>query len=44
MSDSEHQTTITPSSNGPYIVKNLGQLHNSRGESLATRPTVALRT
>ena len=42
MSGSEHQTTITPSSNGPYIVKNLGQLHNSRGESLLTKPTVAL--
>jgi CDGSH-type Zn-finger protein len=36
------RTTIRPELNGPLIVRNLGKLSNSKGESLATRPIVAL--
>lgn len=34
--------TIEPSLNGPYIVKNLQNLHNSKGEALETKQTIAL--
>ena len=33
---------VTPASNGPYLVKDLETLRNSKGETLETRPTVAL--
>jgi CDGSH-type Zn-finger protein/ferredoxin len=36
------RTTIRPEINGPYIVRNLRKLTNSKGETLATRPIVAL--
>ncbi|MBV9056668.1 MAG: CDGSH iron-sulfur domain-containing protein [Candidatus Eremiobacteraeota bacterium] len=36
------QTTIRPEENGPYIVRNLRKLTNSKGESLPVRPIVAL--
>jgi CDGSH-type Zn-finger protein/ferredoxin len=35
-------TTIRPEVNGPYIVRNLHKLTNSKGETLAVRPIVAL--
>ncbi len=35
-------TTIRPEINGPYIVRNLRKLTNSKGETLAVRPIVAL--
>jgi CDGSH-type Zn-finger protein len=34
--------TITPSPNGPYVVKNLGTLRNSKAEKLETKEVVAL--
>lgn len=34
--------TIECSENGPYIVRNLEKLHNSRGEPIPTRRTIAL--
>ena len=34
--------TIECAENGPYLVKNLAQLQNSKGESLETRPVIAL--
>ncbi|MBV8373871.1 MAG: hypothetical protein JO302_00020, partial [Candidatus Eremiobacteraeota bacterium] len=36
------RTTIRPEVNGPYIIRNLGKLTNSKGETLAVRPIVAL--
>ncbi len=39
---SSTKTTITPSSNGPYIVKGLDKLGNSKGQQLETRTTTAL--
>jgi len=36
------RTTIRPEINGPYIVRNLHKLTNSKGASLAVRPIVAL--
>jgi len=36
------ETTIRPELNGPYLVMNLHSLTNSRGETLRTRPVVAL--
>jgi CDGSH-type Zn-finger protein len=36
------RTTIRPEENGPYIVRNLRKLTNSKGESLRVRPIVAL--
>jgi CDGSH-type Zn-finger protein len=36
------RTTIRPEIDGPYIVRNLRKLTNSKGETLATRPIVAL--
>ena len=33
---------INPSENGPYIVKGLETLTNSKGETLSTKPTIAL--
>jgi CDGSH-type Zn-finger protein len=36
------RTTVRPELNGPLIVRNLAYLTNSKGESLATRPIVAL--
>lgn len=36
------RTTIRPEINGPYIVRNLRKLTNSKGETLAVRPIVAL--
>ena len=40
--DRNARTTIRPEINGPLIVRNLGNLTNSKGETLATRPIVAL--
>ena len=34
--------TIAPAPNGPYLVKDLETLQDSKGETLETRPTVAL--
>ena len=34
--------SITPSPNGPYVVKDLETFQNSKGEQLETQPTVAL--
>ncbi len=34
--------TITPSPNGPYIVRNLQKLQNSKREKLDTQPAIAL--
>ncbi|MCZ6632786.1 MAG: CDGSH iron-sulfur domain-containing protein [bacterium] len=34
--------TIECAENGPYLVKNLVQLQNSKGESLETKPVIAL--
>ncbi len=34
--------TIEPKENGPYLVHNLDKLTNSKGEELATKPTIAL--
>jgi CDGSH-type Zn-finger protein/ferredoxin len=39
---SETKPTITLSPNGPYIVKDLENLKNSKGEHLQTKPTFAL--
>jgi CDGSH-type Zn-finger protein len=36
------RTTISPEPNGPYIVRNLRKLTNSKGETLRVRPIVAL--
>jgi CDGSH-type Zn-finger protein len=36
------RTTIRPELDGPYIVRNLRSLTNSKGETLAVRPIVAL--
>jgi CDGSH-type Zn-finger protein len=36
------RTTIRPEVDGPYIVRNLRKLTNSKGESLRVRPIVAL--
>jgi CDGSH-type Zn-finger protein len=36
------RTTIRPEVDGPYIVRNLRKLTNSKGESLPVRPIVAL--
>jgi CDGSH-type Zn-finger protein len=36
------RTTIRPEPNGPYVIRNLRKLTNSKGESLAVRPLVAL--
>jgi CDGSH-type Zn-finger protein len=36
------RTTIRPEVDGPYIVRNLRKLTNSKGETLAVRPIVAL--
>jgi CDGSH-type Zn-finger protein len=34
--------SIEPSHDGPYVVKNLEKLRNSKGEALEAKPTVAL--
>jgi len=34
--------TIAPAPNGPYLVKDLKTLRNSKGDALETQPTVAL--
>lgn len=36
------RTTIRPEADGPYIVRNLRKLTNSKGETLRVRPVVAL--
>ncbi|HEY6327469.1 MAG TPA: ferritin-like domain-containing protein [Candidatus Cybelea sp.] len=36
------RTTIRPEADGPYIVRNLRKLTNSKGETLPVRPVVAL--
>lgn len=33
---------ITPAPNGPYLVKDLEELRNSKGQEIKTRPSVAL--
>ncbi|MCZ6895484.1 MAG: CDGSH iron-sulfur domain-containing protein [Gammaproteobacteria bacterium] len=33
---------IEPSENGPYVVRNLSSLKNSKGENLPTKDVVAL--
>jgi len=39
---SSTKPSITPSPNGPYIVKDLQTLQNSKGEQLETQPSLAL--
>jgi CDGSH-type Zn-finger protein len=41
-SDGESVQAIRPTPNGPYLVSNVEQLLNSRGEHLAARKTMAL--
>ena len=41
-SDRTSRTTIRPEVDGPYLVRNLRKLSNSKGESLPVRPIVAL--
>lgn len=41
-SDSGRRATISLRPNGPYLVKGLGRLSNSRGEAIATAETMAL--
>ena len=36
------RTTVRPEANGPYIIRNLRKLTNSKGETLNVRPIVAL--
>ena len=38
----ENIASIQPSKNGPYLVKRLKDLKNSRGESFEEKPMVAL--
>ena len=38
----QEKPTITPSPNGPYVVKDLETLRNSEGEKLDTQPAIAL--
>lgn len=40
--DKTSRPTIAPEPDGPYIVSNLTSLTNSKGESLPTRPSLAL--
>jgi CDGSH-type Zn-finger protein len=40
--DRSQRTTIRPEPDGPYIVRNLPKLTNSKGETLNVRPVVAL--
>jgi CDGSH-type Zn-finger protein len=39
---SEEKPTIEPTKNGPYMVKNLTNLKNSRGETITTKPVMML--
>jgi CDGSH-type Zn-finger protein len=39
---SNTRPTIAPAPNGPYLVKDLKTLRNSKGDALGTQPTVAL--
>ena len=39
---SNTRPTIAPAPNGPYLVKDLKTLRNSKGDALETQPTVAL--
>ena len=36
------KVTITPAPNGPYLVKDLETLRNSKGQELETKPSLAL--
>jgi len=36
------RVVIEPQANGPYLVKNLARLQNSRGKLLETKPVCAL--
>ena len=40
--DKSPKPTITPAGNGPYVVKGLENLRNSRGEKLQTKEAFAL--
>jgi CDGSH-type Zn-finger protein len=42
LSSDKPKPTITPSENGPYIVKGLENLSNSKGEKLEAKPQMAL--
>jgi len=42
MSSDKPKPTITPAENGPYIVKGLENLKNSKGEALETKSQMAL--
>lgn len=42
MSSDKPKPTITPAENGPYIVKDLENLKNSKGETLETKSQLAL--
>ena len=42
MGNSEEKLTIEPTRNGPYLVSNLENLRNSRGEAIETSPVIAL--
>ena len=39
---SEEKPTIEPAKNGPYMVKNLTNFKNSRGEAIPTKPVMML--
>ncbi|MFQ5696433.1 MAG: CDGSH iron-sulfur domain-containing protein [Terriglobia bacterium] len=41
-SPKQEKPTITPAPNGPYLVKNLQSLRNSRGDELETKQVTAL--
>ena len=41
-SGSGSKPAITPAQNGPYIVKGLGELRNSKGDALEAKETIAL--
>jgi CDGSH-type Zn-finger protein len=41
-SQGQNKPTIEPTVNGPYLVKNLTDFKNSRGESIATKPGMRL--
>ena len=42
MDRTTQKPTVECSPNGPYLVKDLGNLENSRGESIPTKPFTAL--
>jgi CDGSH-type Zn-finger protein len=41
-SDKDEKTTVQPTENGPYLVRNLKRFENSKGERLETKPAMML--